>query len=143
MSGFVNLIEELRTRTKTRKLNADFLRAHFHKKCADHFATQVLPQLALFENSLASQRLSSMVERLYPIDENVLQASMAVQFGITVRVLQFRYDYRTKDLSFVQTSGLDRGDRISCQSYVNFEKLTEEQIYDIIADFVKTVFSVD
>ena len=143
MNGFVNLIEEIRTRTKTRKLNAEFLRAHFHKKCASHFAVSVLPQLALFENHLAAQRLRSTVERLYPIDENVLQASLTVQFGIIVRVLQIRYDYTTKDLSFVQSAGGDRNDRISCQSFVNFEKLSEEQIYDMIATFVSSVFSVD
>jgi hypothetical protein len=80
-----------------------------------------------------------MVERLYPIDENVLQASMTVRFGITVRVLQVRYDYASKDLSFAQSSGVDR---ISCQSYVNFEKLTGEQIYDIIADFVTSVVTL-
>jgi hypothetical protein len=140
MNGIANLIEELRSRTKTRKLNADFLRAHFHKKCADHFALHALPQVELFENSLASQRLSGTVERLYPIDENVLQASLTVQFGITVRVLQFRYDYRTKDLSFQQTGGRERSDRISCLSFVNFEKLTDDRIYDIIADFVTSVF---
>jgi hypothetical protein len=143
MNGISHLIEELRTRTKTRKLNADFLRAHFHKKCADHFALHVLPQVQLFENHLASQRLSTLVERLFPIDEDVLQASMTVQFGITIRVLQFRYDYRSKDLAFIQTAGRDRSDRISCQSFVNFDKLTNDQIYDIIANFVSSVFSFD
>jgi hypothetical protein len=143
MNGIVTLIEEIRTRTRTRKLNAEFLRAHFHKHCATHFALQVLPQLELFEHHLTSQRVRSSVERLYPIDENVLQASLTVKFGITVRVLLFRYDYATRDLSFVHTSGVDRGDRISCQSFVNFEKLTGDQIYNIIADFVSSVVSLE
>ena len=143
MNGIVTLIEELRTRTKTRKLNADFLRAHFHKQCAAHFALHVLPQLELFENHLTAQRMRSTVERLYPIDENVLQASLTIQFGITVRTLQFRYDYRTKDLSFVQNSGVDRSERISTQSFVNFEKLTGDRVYDIIADFVGSVFTLE
>ena len=141
MNGIVTLIEEIRNRTKTRKLNADFLRAHFHKQCAAHFALHVLPQLELFENHLTVQRMHSTVERLYPMDDNVLQASLTVRFGITVRTLQFRYDYRSKDLSFVQNSGVDRSERISSQSFVNFEKLTGEQIYDIIADFVSAVFN--
>jgi len=143
MNGIANLIDEIRTRTKTRKLNADFLRAHFHRQCATHFAVSVLPQLQLFENHLTAQRLVGSVERLYPLDEDVLQASLAVKYGISVRVLQIRYDYKTKDLSFVQTGGLDRKDRISCQSFVNFEKLTAEQIYDIIADFVQSVFTFE
>jgi len=143
MNGIAALIGELRTRTKTRKLHADFLRAHFHKACATHFALEVLPQLALFENHLTAQRLRSTVERLYPIDENVLQASMTVRFGITVRVLQIRYDYGSRDLSFVQNSGTDRSERISCQSFAHFEKLTGDQIYDIIADFVSAVFTVE
>ena len=143
MNGFSSLIDEIRTRTKTRKLNADFIRGQFHQKCATHFALHVLPQLELFENHLRSQRLRSAVERLYPIDENVLQAGMTIRFGITVRTLQFRYDYGSKDLSFVQTSGSDRSERISCQSFVNFEKLTGDRIYDIIADFVSSVFAVE
>jgi hypothetical protein len=139
MNGITHLIAELRTRTKTRKLNTEFLRAHFHTKCATHFALRILPQLELFENHLTTQRLQSTVERLYPIDDDVLQASLTVQFGITIRVLHFRYDYRTKDLAFVQMRGPDRGDRLSSQSFVNFEKLTDDQVYDIIAKFVTSV----
>ncbi len=142
MNGINQLIEEIRNRTKTKKLNADFLRSHFHRQCSAHFDLCVLPQLVLFEDHLTAQRLVGQVERLYPLDPDVQQASLTVRFGITMRVLYFRYDYKTKDLSFVQTAGTDPNNRICCQSFVNYERLTDDQIYDIIADFVSSVYNV-
>jgi hypothetical protein len=80
------------------------------------------------------------LERLYPLDENVLQASLVVQYGFGVRVLQMRYDYRTQDLSFLQNEGLTRTTMQPYKSFADFEKLSPTQVYDLIAEFVRTIF---
>jgi hypothetical protein len=143
MTGFGTIIEELRTRTKTKSLNIAFLRSQFHRKCVEHYANLVLPQLELFESHLMSQRVVITTERLHQHDENVLMACLEMQNGILFRVLQIRYDYRSKDLSFLQTNGSDRTDVICCQSFVNFDKLSSVQVYDIVAEFVRSVYRID
>ena len=134
------IIEEMVSRTKTKLLNVAFDRTEFHRKCVAHYTKTVLPQLELFDVHLAGQLISISLERLYPVDENVLQASLVVQYGFGVRVLQIRYDYRTQDLSFLQNEGLTRTTMQLYKSFSDFEKLSPTQVYDLIAEFVRTIF---
>jgi len=105
-----------------------------------HYTKTVLPQLELFEVHLTGQLVSISLERLYPVDENVLQASLVVQYGFGVRVLQIRYDYRSQDMAFLQNEGLTRTTMQPYKAYADFEKLLPTQVYDLVAEFVRTIF---
>ena len=139
--GVLNeIIDEIVSRTKTKTLSVALDRSEFHKKCVAHYTRTLLPQLELFEVHLTGQLVSIKVERLYPLDENVLQASLVVQYGFGVRVLQMRYDYRSQDLTFLQNEGLTRSSMQPYKSFANFESLHPTQVYDLIAEFVRTIF---
>jgi len=134
------IIEEIVSRTKTKSLLAAQTRTEFHRRCVAHYTKTVLPQLELFEVHLTGQLVSISLERLYPVDENVLQASLVVQYGFGVRVLQIRYDYRSQDMAFLQNEGLTRTTMQPYKAYADFEKLLPTQVYDLVAEFVRTIF---
>jgi hypothetical protein len=139
MKHFSPAIDELLTRTKTKKLNLEAGRAEFHRKAINHYSLIVLPQLEAFHGHIGNQGVATSIERLYPLDEYILRASFIIERQERVSVLELDYDFSTRTATFARTGGLARSSREDVRQYPDFDQLTSVEVYDVVADFVISV----
>jgi len=142
MSALDNIIDEIVTRNRTRKLNTSFIRAEFHRKCCAHFEGIVLPQLQAFEIHLDHQGVLITINTLHQHDKNVLQAGLVIEYPVNINnILQISYDFKRMDTVFSQVIGSHGYENTSSyHSFEGFEKVTATKVYDILEHFAQSVF---
>src|SRR5258708_25197228 len=142
MNALDNIIDEIVTRNRTRKLNTSFIRAGFHRKCCAHFESIVLPQLQAFEIHLDSQGVLVTINTLHQHDKNVLQAGLVIEYPVNINnILQISYDFKRMNTVFSQVIGIHRDENTdNYHSLDGFEKVTPTKVYDILECFTKSVF---
>ncbi|MCE0523355.1 MAG: hypothetical protein LV480_10645 [Methylacidiphilales bacterium] len=142
MNALDEIIDELVTRTKTKKLNTSFIRAEFHQTCCTHFVNVVLPELQRFDLHLRRQEVLITINALHQCNKNVLQAGVVIEYPVnTNNVLDIRYDFTRQDLTFSQVVGGRRRNHGNNQHVFNsFAKVTSPKVYDMVEYFVQSVF---
>ena len=141
MIALDDIIDELVTRTKTKKLNTSFIRAEFHRACCAHFTSVVLPELRRFEQHLGRQGLSITINSMHPFNKDVLQAGLAIAYPVDCsNVLDIRYDFNRRDLALHQVIDGNKNSQADIRfSFDTFAKVTAPKIYDAIESFVQAV----
>jgi len=142
MDAIEDIVGELVTRSKTKKLNAASIRAEFHRSCLTHFTGVVLPELKRFESHLGDQGLSIFIDSLQPVEKNVIQASMIVEYPADINnVLDIRYDCSRQELGFYQLiGGRSRSQADKKYPFELMNRLSSPKVYDIIETFAAAVF---
>jgi hypothetical protein len=142
MIALPEILDEMVTRNKTKKLNTSFIRAEFHRACCAHFTAVVLPELRRFERHLGGQGVIITVNSLHLFNKNVLRAGLTIVYPADIsNVLEIRYDFQRRNLALLQViNGLGRSQADIHYSFETFAKVTAPKVWDAIECFAQAVF---